>query len=116
METKAIISVRASTEEVARIAYSLWEQEGRPSGRDQEHWLKAEAQLRAVAAEAGKKQAPATAAAKVTAPVPPVKVAAPALASKPAVAPTVAVSAATPPALPSPKVELPKGKRKGRRV
>ncbi|HXG48119.1 MAG TPA: DUF2934 domain-containing protein [Methylomirabilota bacterium] len=33
-------------EEVARRAYELWEQRGRPQGRDVELWLEAEGQLR----------------------------------------------------------------------
>jgi hypothetical protein len=32
-------------EEIAAIAYSIWEKEGRPEGRDVEHWLAAEIQL-----------------------------------------------------------------------
>jgi hypothetical protein len=28
--------------EVAHLAYAIWEQEGRPHGRDQQHWLEAE--------------------------------------------------------------------------
>ncbi len=35
-----------SDEEVARAAYALWEREGRPRGRDQEHWYKALAEVR----------------------------------------------------------------------
>jgi hypothetical protein len=31
--------------EIARRAYELWEQEGRPEGREQEHWLQAEKEL-----------------------------------------------------------------------
>jgi hypothetical protein len=31
--------------EIAIHAYHLWEEEGRPSGHEQEHWLKAERQL-----------------------------------------------------------------------
>jgi hypothetical protein len=31
--------------EIAKRAYSLWELEGRPTGRDIEHWLRAEAEL-----------------------------------------------------------------------
>jgi hypothetical protein len=31
---------------VARLAYALWEQQGRPHGRDQEHWHQAVRQLR----------------------------------------------------------------------
>jgi hypothetical protein len=33
-------------EQVARVAYALWEREGRPHGRDQEHWQRAVDQLR----------------------------------------------------------------------
>ena len=33
-------------EAVAAYAYHIWEQEGRPVGREREHWLQAEAQLR----------------------------------------------------------------------
>jgi hypothetical protein len=32
-------------EEIARRAHEIWEQEGRPHGRDAEHWLVAERQL-----------------------------------------------------------------------
>jgi hypothetical protein len=35
-----------SHEEVAAVAYSIWQQEGCPHGRDKEHWWKALAQLR----------------------------------------------------------------------
>ena len=31
--------------EIARTAYFIWEQEGRPHGRDQAHWFQAETQL-----------------------------------------------------------------------
>jgi hypothetical protein len=30
-------------EEIRQIAYQVWEEEGRPNGRDLEHWLRAEA-------------------------------------------------------------------------
>jgi len=30
-------------DEVRQIAYKMWEDEGYPQGRDQEHWFKAEA-------------------------------------------------------------------------
>ncbi len=33
-------------EEVAQAAYRIWEREGRPHGRDREHWLEAVEQLR----------------------------------------------------------------------
>jgi len=32
-------------EEIAAAAYSIWEQEGRPEGRDLEHWLRAKTQV-----------------------------------------------------------------------
>jgi hypothetical protein len=34
-----------SSEPIAALAYSIWEQEGRPHGRDVEHWFQAEARL-----------------------------------------------------------------------
>jgi Protein of unknown function (DUF2934) len=34
--------------DIAVAAYYLWEQEGRPHGRDKEHWYKALAQLQQV--------------------------------------------------------------------
>jgi hypothetical protein len=33
-------------EEIAALAKSIWEQSGRPAGRDIEHWLRAERALR----------------------------------------------------------------------
>jgi hypothetical protein len=38
-------SVPNNHNEIASLAYQLWEQHGRPHGRDQEFWLQAEAQL-----------------------------------------------------------------------
>jgi Protein of unknown function (DUF2934) len=32
--------------EIARVAYGIWDQAGRPQGRDQEHWIAAMARLR----------------------------------------------------------------------
>ena len=40
-------------EQIAALAYSIWEQEGRPEGRDLEHWRAAEAQLRQTSAPSG---------------------------------------------------------------
>lgn len=50
---------------IGRLAYQLWENAGRPAGRDLEFWLAAEAEVRA--------SAPATAStnAKVSAALPP---------------------------------------------
>jgi hypothetical protein len=36
-----------SAHEIAVCAYAIWDQEGRPHGRDMEHWLQAKAQLEA---------------------------------------------------------------------
>ena len=33
--------------EIAKRAYTLWELEGRPTGKDLEHWLRAEAEFAA---------------------------------------------------------------------
>ena len=35
-----------TTEEIARCAYAIWERQGRPAGKDTEHWLQAEMQLK----------------------------------------------------------------------
>jgi len=39
-------SCEAAREETALSAYLIWEQEGRPEGRDLDHWLQAEAQVK----------------------------------------------------------------------
>jgi hypothetical protein len=39
-----------TAEEIAFCAYLIWEKEGRPSGREKEHWLQAETQLLATSA------------------------------------------------------------------
>jgi len=33
-------------EDISKRAREIWEREGRPQGRDMEHWLQAEAELR----------------------------------------------------------------------
>ena len=35
-----------ATEEIARCAYAIWERQGRPAGKETEHWLQAEMQLK----------------------------------------------------------------------
>ena len=42
-----------SRDDIAFAAYCLWEQEGRPDGRDTEHWLRAEDLLRKARSKAG---------------------------------------------------------------
>ncbi len=36
-----------TTDRVRDLAYQLWEQEGRPAGRERDHWLEAERLLSA---------------------------------------------------------------------
>ncbi len=38
-----------STSDIASLAYQLFEQEGRPQGRDMQHWLEAELLLKSQA-------------------------------------------------------------------
>lgn len=38
--------------EISKRAYRIWEGEGRPSGRDLDHWLRAEAEVKAAHIEA----------------------------------------------------------------
>ena len=30
-----------STDDIARVAHAIWEAEGRPEGRDHDHWMRA---------------------------------------------------------------------------
>jgi hypothetical protein len=39
------VAARATTDDVARRAYAIYEQEGRPDGRQVEHWVRAEREL-----------------------------------------------------------------------
>jgi hypothetical protein len=40
------LAARRSKEQISARARELWEQHGRPAGRDQEFWLQAESELR----------------------------------------------------------------------
>ena len=40
--------IKPSSEQVADLAYRIWDAEGRPNGRDVAHWLEAEAKLSAL--------------------------------------------------------------------
>ncbi|MCA6102540.1 DUF2934 domain-containing protein [Bradyrhizobium australafricanum] len=42
---RRLIAARRSKQEVRARAHELWEQNGRPSGRDLEFWLRAEREL-----------------------------------------------------------------------
>ena len=46
--------LQPTSEQIARAAYLIWEQEGRPQGRDVTHWLQAERQLKASSVRDGK--------------------------------------------------------------
>jgi hypothetical protein len=35
-----------TNDQIAQRAFEIWEREGRPQGRDQDHWYQAEAELR----------------------------------------------------------------------
>jgi hypothetical protein len=39
--------IHASHEDIALLAYALWQEQGCPEGRHEEHWLKAEQELTA---------------------------------------------------------------------
>jgi len=41
----------ASEAEISLRAYHIWEAEGKPAGKDFDHWLRAEAELAGAAAE-----------------------------------------------------------------
>lgn len=40
---------KASHAEIAKRAYAIWEREGRPHGRDFDHWLAAEREVEGIA-------------------------------------------------------------------
>lgn len=54
MNNTALETTQIDHDAIAFCAYMLWDNEGRPAGRDQELWLKAEAQLREAAQRNGK--------------------------------------------------------------
>ena len=43
---RSLIDARRSKEQIRMRAHQLWEQHGRPVGRDEEFWLQAERELR----------------------------------------------------------------------
>jgi len=49
MQTTIQLAPSHNPDQIAGLAYGLWEQAGRPVGRDQEFWFKAEQQLAGVA-------------------------------------------------------------------
>ncbi len=40
-------ALEITSEQIARRAYFIWEQQGRPAGKEREHWMLAEQQLKA---------------------------------------------------------------------
>ena len=47
MTKQTKIFTEPTQDEIAAYAYKLWEAEGRPNGRDVDHWLQAKAHLTA---------------------------------------------------------------------
>ena len=43
---KPLPTQEITSEQIARRAYSIWEQQGRPAGKEAEHWLLAEQQIK----------------------------------------------------------------------
>ena len=58
---------KAEHGEIAKRAYAIWEREGRPHGRDFEHWLDAEREMNAAAPTPPNRAQAAAAAAPKTA-------------------------------------------------
>lgn len=51
------LAARRSKEEIRARAFELWEQHGRPAGRDEEFWLQAESELKDISeGAAGRKR------------------------------------------------------------
>ncbi len=46
MPTTNNTAMTTTHEEISKRAREIWEREGRPEGRDKEHWLQAETELR----------------------------------------------------------------------
>jgi hypothetical protein len=53
---------KATEAEIRRRAHEIWEREGRPEFRDQDHWLKAEAELAAAGPQGNEGEGSRTAA------------------------------------------------------
>ncbi|MGE5545557.1 MAG: DUF2934 domain-containing protein [Solirubrobacterales bacterium] len=51
----------AEKEQIESTAYRIWEERGRPAGRDLDHWLEAEAQVKGAKAKGAAKPAARTA-------------------------------------------------------
>jgi hypothetical protein len=45
-----VVAAKPAASAIAQLAYELWQQNGCPHGRDQEHWFQAERELRSRAA------------------------------------------------------------------
>jgi hypothetical protein len=43
----SVPALEITSDQIARRAYFIWEQQGRPAGREREHWILAESQLKA---------------------------------------------------------------------
>ena len=63
-ERLAVAASEGLRQQIADRAYVLWEQEGRPDGRDVDHWLRAEAEIAVAANDRPKAPVPAASRAK----------------------------------------------------
>jgi hypothetical protein len=61
-----MLVMEMESDQIAQKAFEIWEREGRPQGRDQEHWFEAENEIRRngakspAAAKTNSSQPPAT--------------------------------------------------------
>ncbi|HEY3864161.1 MAG TPA: DUF2934 domain-containing protein [Verrucomicrobiae bacterium] len=62
MNTNSRNDFQPTQDEIASSAYDLWESGGRPSGRDMEYWLQAEAKLKTARQQKQPAQSPQSAA------------------------------------------------------
>ncbi len=96
-------------ERIRERAHEIWEREGRPEGRDVEHWQMAVAEIEAEAAQEADVGAPAAPAAK-----PRKAKAAPATEAEPTVAPESAMNRVAAPDNPEPEAALREAKTRKR--
>jgi hypothetical protein len=59
MATETKQQTTSTQAEIEICAYYLWEKNGRPTGRDREHWIQAETQLTAIRSQAVGESMPA---------------------------------------------------------
>ncbi len=100
--------IQLKHDEIARRAYQIWQAAGCPSGRDREHWLQAEAELRAK--YQGRQKPAASSLSHSPAPVP-VKAGTPAKAEAPVPAARAVETSHVAPPINTPRPKLSKKSR-----